>query len=127
MTSRWIAISAIVLAAAVGLGAFGAHGLRDKLDTYYMAIFEKAVFYQFIHGLGILLVAILGHLALINPLGAGRICWAFLLGIVLFSGSLYFLVLLNQKILGAITPFGGTAFIAGWLMLFYEAVKSGRG
>ena len=108
---NFTAIGAIALAAAVGLGAFGAHGLQGRLDSYSMNIYERAVFYHFIHALGILIVA--------QRAGQARalVCWLLLAGIVLFSGSLYALALTGIRTLGAITPFGGVSFIAAWVVL----------
>jgi len=98
------------------LGAFGAHGLRDRLDTRALEIFQTAVQYQMFHSLALLAVGILAlqqpQAALLKSSG-----WLFLLGIVLFSGSLYLLSLGGLRWLGAITPLGGLAFIAGWACL----------
>ena len=114
---NWSAIGAVMLAAAVATGAFGAHGLRGRLDAYGLEIWEKAVFYHFIHALGILVVPALG----VPP---GRVCWLLALGILFFSGSLYALALSGVRILGAVTPIGGTAFIAAWLVLAYELARA---
>lgn len=102
---------------AVALGAFGAHALKATLATHGMTeVWNKAVLYHFIHGLSLL---ILGAL----PSGQRVAAIFFTVGIVLFSGSLYFLALTNVKWLGAITPFGGLCFLAGWVWL---AVSAGR-
>jgi uncharacterized membrane protein YgdD (TMEM256/DUF423 family) len=97
---------------AVALGACGAHGpLKDLLDRNQTApIWEKAVFYQFIHT--VMMFVLAGR----TPLRSGP-WYSFLAGIVLFSGSLYVLALTNVRWLGAITPLGGIAFLAGWLWL----------
>ena len=96
---------------AVALGAFGAHGLKEILArNETTAIWEKAVFYHFIHTVVMLV------LANRQPLHWGK-WFCFLFGIGLFSGSLYVLALTNARWLGAITPFGGIAFLAGWLWL----------
>jgi uncharacterized membrane protein YgdD (TMEM256/DUF423 family) len=110
-------VAAVLLAAAVGLGAFGAHGLKDKLDAYSMALWEKAVFYQFIHSLGMLVVPLFAKSGALSDAAATRIALVLCAGIVLFSGSLYLLALTGIRTLGAVTPFGGVCFIAGWLML----------
>ena len=123
----WSGIGAIALALAVAIGAFGAHGLRGKLDDYSMTIYERAVFYHFIHGLGILLISLLARAGLVSVSGGTRAAWLLAIGILLFSGSLYALAISGTRILGAITPFGGVAFIAGWLLLAYEAVRTQRG
>ena len=89
-----------------------------------MSVYEKAVFYHFVHALGILLVALLGRTNAIGSAGESRIGWLLLIGILIFSGSLYALAISGVRALGAITPIGGLAFIAGWLLLAYEALKS---
>ena len=98
---------------AVAFGAFGAHALRARLDDYSLRIFETAVQYQFFHSLGLLAVGLLllrfPDSALLRANG-----WLFLIGIGLFSGSLYVLSLSGLRWLGAITPLGGLAFVAGW-------------
>jgi len=105
---------------AVALGAFGAHGLKDLLNQNGTAlIWEKAVFYHFIHAV------MLFVLAQQNPIRMGP--WlSFLVGIVLFSGSLYLLAVTNIKVLGAITPFGGVSFIIGWLWLVIAPSLKGQ-
>jgi uncharacterized membrane protein YgdD (TMEM256/DUF423 family) len=114
---NWSAAGAILLALSVILGAFGAHGLRDRLDAYSMSVYEKAVFYQFIHSLGILIVSILPKTGTFSPGSAGTVCALLLAGIVIFSGSLYLLAVTGNRTLGAITPIGGVCFIVGWVML----------
>jgi uncharacterized membrane protein YgdD (TMEM256/DUF423 family) len=123
---NWTAIGAVLMALAVGMGAFGTHGLRNRLDAYSMSVYEKAAFYHFIHALGILLVSLLGRTTAISVAGQARVAWLLLIGIIIFSGSLYALALSGVRILGAITPIGGIAFIAGWLLLAYEAVRARR-
>jgi uncharacterized membrane protein YgdD (TMEM256/DUF423 family) len=120
---NWTATGGILLAAAVGLGAFGAHGLRDRLDAYSMSVYEKAVFYHFVHALGILLLAVLARAGSITAGGQARSSWLLFAGIFLFSGSLYALAISGVRVLGAVTPFGGLAFIAGWLLLAYETLQ----
>lgn len=124
---NWAAIGAFLMAVAVALGAFGAHGLKNRLDAYSMSVYEKAVFYHFIHALGILLVALLARTSAISPAAQARVGWLLLIGIILFSGSLYALAISGIRILGAITPIGGIAFIAAWLVLAYEVLFTRRG
>ena len=114
------AAGALGLALAVALGAFGAHGLKDRLDAYAMGIWEKAVFYHFVHALGLLIVTALARAGALTPGGSARVSILLAAGIVLFSGSLYALALTGVRGLGAVTPFGGVAFIAAWLLLAWE-------
>lgn len=120
---NWTAIGAGLLSLAVMLGAFGAHGLKNRLDAYSMSVYDKAVFYHFVHALGILLVAVLARANGISASGQTRVCVLLALGILVFSGSLYALAISGFRVLGAVTPIGGLAFIAGWLLLAYHAVR----
>lgn len=107
---------------AVALGAFGAHALRARLDDYALRVYETAVQYHFIHSLALLAVALL----LLRFPGSTLLhssAWLFLLGTVVFSGSLYVLSISGLRWLGAITPLGGLAFIAGWACLAAAAWK----
>jgi len=106
---NWTAIGSVCLGLAVILGAFGAHGLKDKLDPYSMGIYEKAVFYHFIHALGILIASQMQR--------TQWVCGLLFFGILIFSGSLYALAISGVRILGAITPIGGVCFIAAWFLL----------
>jgi len=110
-----------MLALAVSLGAFGAHQLRGSLDAYSMDVYERAVFYHFMHALGLLLVALLARTGALSAPAAARVGWLLLGGIALFSGSLYVLAITGQRWLGAVTPFGGVAFIAAWVLLAWSS------
>jgi len=100
---------------AVGAGAFGAHALRTRLTPEYLTVFETAARYQMYHALALCIAAWAVSRWPVSPaVWAG---WLFLLGTVLFSGSLYLLALSGARWLGAITPLGGAAFLAGWLCL----------
>lgn len=114
------------MALAVAGGAFGAHGLRNRLDAYSLSVYEKAVFYHFVHALGILLVALLARTNAIALGAQTRVAGLFFIGILIFSGSLYALAITGVRMLGAITPIGGLAFIAGWLLLAWEAFRAQR-
>jgi uncharacterized membrane protein YgdD (TMEM256/DUF423 family) len=104
---------------AVALGAFGAHGLRSRLVPDMLSVFEIGVRYQMYHALALLGVGAVGGRL---PGGAVALAgWLFVLGTVLFSGSLYALSLTGQRWLGAITPLGGLAFLAGWVALAWGA------
>lgn len=111
---------ALSAAVAVMLGAFGAHALRGRLPADLLAIYQTASQYHVYHALGLLAV---GLLTLHLPAGSALRCsgWLMLLGTVLFSGSLYLLAITGQRWLGAITPLGGAAWIAAWLLLAWAA------
>ena len=105
----------------VGLGAFAAHGLRGMLDSADLATFETGVRYQMYHAFALLAVAAAStRWESATTVAAG---WLFTLGIVVFSGSLYLLVLTGPRWLGAITPIGGVAFLAGWALLAWSAIR----
>ena len=115
MVRTFLMLAAFFGFTGVALGAFAAHGLKNRLSAEYLAIFHTGVLYQLIHALAILGVAVLAAQL------PGRLMtmagWSFALGIVLFSGSLYVLTLTGISKLGIITPFGGLAFLVGWLCL----------
>ncbi|HWE51299.1 MAG TPA: DUF423 domain-containing protein [Bryobacteraceae bacterium] len=122
---NWSAIAAVMLGLAVGLGAFGAHGLKGRLDDYSMGVYEKAVLYHFFHALGLLIVSILPRIGALTQSAGTWVCALLLAGIVLFSGSLYVLALSGVRALGAVTPLGGVAFLAAWFLLAYWLVRNG--
>ena len=108
-------ISAALLGTAVALGAFGAHGLQSMVTADRVDVWEKAVRYQSLHAMALMILAVTAqHL---EAKTWRRAAILFQIGIVLFSGSLYLLVLLDMPALGAITPLGGIAMIAGWAVL----------
>lgn len=126
MHKGFLKIAALTGALSVMLGAFAAHGLKFLLSVDNLQVFETAVRYQFYHVFALLAVGIL-----YKEFPGKLMRWAgnlFVAGIILFSGSLYLLCYVKHaemplKWLGAITPFGGAAFIAGWIMLFLGVVK----
>jgi uncharacterized membrane protein YgdD (TMEM256/DUF423 family) len=120
---NWSAAAAIGLALAVMLGAFGAHVLKDRLDAYAMGVYEKAVFYHFIHAVGLLIVSVLPRTGVLTQTQASWVCALLLAGTVIFSGSLYALAMSGVRGLGAITPLGGLLFIAAWLLLAYMLLR----
>lgn len=116
----WAAVGALLMFLAVGLGAFGTHSLRDRLTPEDLAIFQTGVQYQTIHGLGLLALA--GLASAMNPARLRWIAWLFVIGVTVFSGSLYALSLTGMRWFGAITPVGGVCFLAGWLLLIATLV-----
>lgn len=111
----WLRIGAVVMALGVAAGAFGAHGLQGRVAEDLIEVWKTGARYHLIHGLGLCLLGVL-------PSPPNATGWLFSAGIVLFAGSLYVMTLTGHRWLGAITPLGGLAFIAGWIWL---AVKSG--
>jgi uncharacterized membrane protein YgdD (TMEM256/DUF423 family) len=114
---NWSAVAAGALGLAVILGAFGAHALRTRLDAYAIGVYERAVFYQFIHALGLLVVSVLPKTGLLTPTAGAWVGALLVAGMVIFCGSLYTIALTGIRALGAITPLGGLSFIAAWLLL----------
>ncbi|TVP43641.1 MAG: DUF423 domain-containing protein [Mongoliibacter sp.] len=118
---RYLQIAALFGALAVGIGAFGAHGLQAILENNNTAdTFETAVKYHFYHTLAMLVCAFILELYPSNRKLTSAF-WLFVAGIFIFSGSLYILSLTGVSWLGAITPIGGVAFIAGWIMMMISA------
>jgi len=117
----WGMAAALMLLTGVGLGAFGAHGLQKARGADLLAVFETGVRYQLVHGLALLAVAILVE-RLPGVQAAG---WAYLLGIVVFSGSLYLLVATGVRTWGAVTPVGGLALLAGHGLLLAAFWRAG--
>jgi len=115
----WLAAAGLLGAAAVALGAFGAHALEGRLDAAQLATWRTAVLYHLTHAAALLAVVLAGQ-------ARGRIpratCWLFALGIALFSGSLYGMVLTDLRAFGPLTPLGGLLLLAGWLSL----LRAGR-
>lgn len=108
---------------AVAAGAFGAHALKEKLSPELLQTFETGARYQMYHAVALCLVG-LGFARAPSPMAAAG--WSFVAGTVLFSGSLYALALSGVKVLGAVTPFGGLAFLAGWALLAWAGLAPTR-
>jgi uncharacterized membrane protein YgdD (TMEM256/DUF423 family) len=128
MNKTFLITAAIIGALSVALGAFGAHGLKDKLNEYTLGIFETAVRYQFYHVFALLAVGLL-----FQSYNNGWMLWSgrlFIAGMILFCGSLYLLTYFiannneSMKWLGAVTPFGGLCFIVGWICIVTGILKS---
>lgn len=115
MQARYVRLGAVSGGLAVAVGAFGAHGLKSRVSAELLDIFEVGVRYHMYHALAILALAVAAP-ALWNSKWARRACMGWTVGIVVFSGSLYLLTLTGIRWLGAITPIGGLALIAGWVM-----------
>ncbi|MFB5663265.1 DUF423 domain-containing protein [Alteribacillus sp. HJP-4] len=123
MWKLFVILGAINAAAAVGFGAFGAHGLEGKLSERLMEVYQTAVQYHIMHALGLLAIG----LAAAYAGSSASLGWAgglLFTGIIIFSGSLYTMAFTGISWLGAITPIGGTAFIAGWVMLVVAVLKA---
>ena len=125
MRSVFLFASAICGLSGVAMGAFGAHGLKAVLSDEMLQVYKTAVDYQMWHALG------LGMIALIQMQTSDVVIlkwagWMMLIGVVLFSGSLYLLAILEMKWLGIITPLGGLCFILSWLMLAVFAFQPGK-
>lgn len=121
MERTFVAAGAILGFLAVGLGAFGAHALEGRLEARELATFETAVRYQMVHALALVLVGwVVGRWPGGGAVVAG---WAFVVGVAIFSGSLYLLVLTGARWWGAVTPLGGVALLVGWAALAWRVVR----
>jgi uncharacterized membrane protein YgdD (TMEM256/DUF423 family) len=121
----WLALGALLAGTSVAAGAFGAHGLRDRLSTEQLTVFETGVRYQMYHALALLAVAWVTSL---RPASVAQAAgWCFLGGILIFSGSLYLLALTGHRWWGAVTPIGGVAFLVGWGCLAWAGMSAFRG
>ena len=122
MANTFLLVGSLVGFLGVAAGAFGAHGLRSRLSPDMLAVFETAVRYQMYHVFALLITAVVmgrvGDARLLTIAG-----WSFITGIVLFSGSLYALALSGMRWLGAVTPLGGLAFLAGWTCLLLGMLR----
>lgn len=121
MERTFLALGAISAGLSVAAGAFGAHALKARLSPELLAVFETGARYELYHALGLVAAAwAASRFPGAAPAWAG---WLFVAGTVLFSGSLYALALTGIRALGAVTPFGGVAFIAGWIALAVAALR----
>ena len=116
--NTWLLIAAINGFLAVAAGAFGAHAVQGALDAPALQTFETAARYHMYHALAMVLAGVM------TAKGASTAGWMFQAGIVVFCGSLYALALTDVKVLGAITPLGGLAFLAGWVWLAWVAWRA---
>jgi uncharacterized membrane protein YgdD (TMEM256/DUF423 family) len=121
MERTWVAVGAVSGLVAVAAGAFGAHALKARLSPDLLAVFETGARYQMVHALALVAAGwAAGRFPGPAPAWAGAL---FLAGTLLFSGSLYLLALTGTRWLGAITPLGGVAFLAGWAALAWAALR----
>jgi uncharacterized membrane protein YgdD (TMEM256/DUF423 family) len=118
----WTSLAAGFGFVAVALGAFGAHGLRARLGPAGIELWKTAALYHLVHAVALLAVA----LAADRLRAARAVCWMFAIGMVIFSGSLYLLALTGRAWLGAVTPLGGAALLAGWLTLALTGPRPDR-
>jgi uncharacterized membrane protein YgdD (TMEM256/DUF423 family) len=117
-SNRFAAIGAFLGGLAVMIGAFGAHAIKDRVSTADLEIWKTGAHYHLVHALALL------ALALYDKKGSYRtVCWLWIVGITIFGGSLYALVLTQVRVFGAITPIGGFCLIIGWLTLGYKLLK----
>lgn len=126
MERVFLALGAVLGLLGVAAGAFGAHAIRGVVSPERLATWETAARYQLYHALALLIVGLLLSVRGDGGSGAGPITlagWAFTVGIVVFAGSLYLLALTDVRWLGAITPFGGAAFLLGWALLAWGALQ----
>lgn len=118
MQSRFLFLAAVAGFIGVGMGAFGAHGLKHLLPEHYLEIYKTAVSYQMWHALLLAIVALLPEHRLLDWAG-----WLLVAGMALFSGSLYILSIFQLNWLGIVTPFGGVAFLGAWGLLAFVAFQ----
>ncbi len=121
MERLFLALGALSAAISVAAGAFGAHALKARLPADLLAIFETGARYEMYHALGLLAAG--WAVSRTSGIAAASAGWLFVAGTVLFSGSLYALALTGVRALGAVTPLGGVAFIAGWIALAVAALR----
>lgn len=124
MAKKWIGIGAILVMLSVMIGAFGAHMLEPIIGEDKLSVYETGVHYHMIHALGIILIGVIAKIFGETKL----LVWSarlLLIGVILFSGSLYALSISSLGPLGAITPLGGVCFIAGWICLAVSVLKKG--
>ncbi|MFC9707583.1 DUF423 domain-containing protein [Paenibacillus sp. NPDC056933] len=125
MQRKWMMFGAVLTMLSVAIGAFGAHMLKDKIGADAIAVYETGVQYHMIHAIALLIIGLTA-----GQLGpSAKLKWAarlLFVGIIIFSGSLYVLSISGIKMLGAITPIGGVAFIVGWLLLAMDVWQRGK-
>lgn len=121
-SKKFLAIASIMMALAIAIGAFGAHGLKSIVSEQMLKVYNTGVQYHFYNTLGLLVLALVLNF---KPQSKKLVVasWMILVGMIIFSFSLYALVILNIPILGAITPIGGTLLIVSWILVSYAILK----
>ncbi len=117
MKNKWISIGGVMGFIGVALGAFGAHSLKSSLTSEMLEIYKTGVFYHLIHSVVILGIGLSGNEKFFKA------AWFFLMGIILFSFSLYLLAATSVTFFGVITPFGGLSFLIGWGLVVYGGIN----
>ncbi|MEP7157436.1 MAG: DUF423 domain-containing protein [Betaproteobacteria bacterium] len=127
-TARRLIVTGAVLAfLGVALGAFGAHALKTRIEPELLSAYQTGVQYHLVHALGVILVGVLVQVLPPATRGSKALVasgWTMMIGLILFSGSLYLLALSGVRSLGIVTPFGGMALLTAWLMLVVGMIKS---
>jgi uncharacterized membrane protein YgdD (TMEM256/DUF423 family) len=118
-----IGIGALIVALGIMAGAFGAHALKERLDSYLLGVYEKAVFYQLLHGVGILCLGLIAETRVLPEDEVARTVLLLLVGTIIFSGTLYGVSVFGVRWLGAVTPIGGSLMIIGWCYLTFSAFR----
>ncbi len=119
---KFLAIASVMMALAIAIGAFGAHGLKSVVEPALLVTYNTGVEYHFYNTLGLFAACFIIYLKP-NSKKAVRAAWLIVIGTIIFSFSLYFLVILNIPILGAVTPIGGTLLIVAWILLAISIYK----
>ena len=122
MHTRFLLLGSISAFIGVAAGAFGAHGLEARLPAELLAVYETGVRYELVHAVALLFIGLAADRW--PKAGWARAGWMFLVGTVLFSGSLYILALTGARALGAVTPLGGLCFLLGWIFSVSAALRS---
>ena len=124
LSKKIFSLAATLIAIGIAAAAFGAHGLKDTVSPERLVAYQTAGLYHLLNAFGLMILAIAQHCNLINATWLKRISTLLVLGILLFSGSLYLLVILDMPRLGIVTPFGGTMLIIAWVLAAISSAKS---
>lgn len=119
MPRNFLALGAVLAGLAVALGAFGAHGLKGRVEPELLSVYETGARYHMYHAFALMVVGLLSTPGEVSP-SLTRAGWLFCLGLILFSGSLYLMTFTGLRWFGAITPLGGVSFMSGWCLLAWS-------